>query len=310
MTGAALLAAIAWVAYAVAGPGLARRLPPPAAARSLVLSALLLALSSVLVVGALGATWVGQLPEVVDLGPWSAATLRAESPVPPVAAVACTVLVGVAAVNVAVTAWRRVRALVSVARCCRGLRATGGVVVVDSEQPDAFTTPSPHGRIVVTTGLLRNLSVDESRALLAHERSHLVHRHGWWVLAADLAAAANPLLVPVAAAVRRTVERWADEDAARVVGDRALVARSLARAALLVNAAPRPPVPAAAAAGGDVVDRVRAMLAPPPRTRLLPAVALVFMLLLAVVATATVRADTDRLFDDAGHSAAVSHPQR
>ena len=114
----------------------------------------------------------------------------------------------------------------------------------------------------------------------------------------------NPLLVPTAVAVRRAVERWADEDAARVVGDRGLVARSLARTALLVNAPAA--VPVAAASGGDVGDRVRAMLGPPPRTRPLPAAVLAVMLLLAVVASGTVPYDADLLFDRAGLSASAS----
>ena len=56
MTAAALLAATAWVAYALGGPRLARRLRPATAARAMVLAALLVALSSVVVLAALAAT--------------------------------------------------------------------------------------------------------------------------------------------------------------------------------------------------------------------------------------------------------------
>jgi hypothetical protein len=45
--------------------------------------------------------------------------------------------------------------------------------------------------------------------VLAHETSHLLHNHAWWLLAADLAAAANPLLRPTARTAARCVERWA-----------------------------------------------------------------------------------------------------
>jgi Zn-dependent protease with chaperone function len=304
VTAAALLAATAWVAYALGGPRLARRLRPPAAARALVFAALVVAASSLVVLGAVAATWIGQLPEVGRLGWWSAATLRAESPIPRVPAIACAVLVCLAVANLTRTGWRRVRVLFGLSRCCRELRATDGVILLDSERRDAFTTTPPNARIVVTTGLLDRLSADEGRALFAHERSHLDHRHGWWILTADLAAAVNPLLVPTAGAVRRAVERWADEDAARVVGDRGLVARSLARTALLVNAPAA--VPVAAASGGDVGDRVRAMLGPPPRTSPLPAAVLAVMLLLAVVASGTVPYDADLLFDRAGLSASAS----
>ena len=52
----------------------------------------------------------------------------------------------------------------------------------------------------------------------------------------DLAAAINPTLRPTARALRHTVERWADEDAADAVADRRTVARALARAALAAHA--------------------------------------------------------------------------
>ena len=311
VTGAALLAAAGCLAYALVGPRLARRLPPAVATRWLVVAALLVAVSSVLVVVAVAATWVGLLPGVGELGPWSAQRLRADSRVPPAVGIACAALVCVALVRLAVTVYRRAASIVSVVRCCRRLPPTvDRVVVVDSPKVEAFTTPPPGARIVVTSALLRHLPPDEGRALLAHERSHLTHRHVWWILAADLAAAVNPLLVPTADAVRRTVERWADEDAARVVADRTLLARSLARTALLAHgSADRIP----RATGGDVADRVRAMLSPPPRLRLLPAAALAVLLTLALVAAAAVPVDTEEAFDRAAYAPAgrtVPHPSR
>ena len=120
----------------------------------------------------------------------------------------------------------------------------GSLVVLDSDMPDAFTTPEATGRIVVTRGMLRALPADERAALLAHERSHLSHRHAWWATAADLAARANPTLVPTARTLRNAVERWADEDAAARLGDRRLVARALARAALARQRHPRDLLPA------------------------------------------------------------------
>src|SRR5256885_2066747 len=107
------------------------------------------------------------------------------------------------------------------------------------------------------------------RALLAHEAAHLAHRHVWWLLAAELAGAANPVLAPTVRAITHTVERWADEDAARAVTDRRLVARTLARTALLIRAAPAGPV-GLTAVGGDVPERGRALLEPPPRPRVIP----------------------------------------
>jgi Zn-dependent protease with chaperone function len=65
---------------------------------------------------------------------------------------------------------------VAVYRTCRHLRGAGALVVVDDQRPDAYTTPQPAGRIVVTAGLLRALTGDERRVVLAHETSPLLHR--------------------------------------------------------------------------------------------------------------------------------------
>ncbi|MFD0504110.1 hypothetical protein ACFQ0G_16340 [Streptomyces chiangmaiensis] len=75
--------------------------------------------------------------------------------------------------------------------------------------------------------------------LLAHERAHLAHRHAFLATAVTLAAAADPLLAPVRTTVTFLVERWADERAADVVGDRSTTARALARAALTTRRRPR-----------------------------------------------------------------------
>ena len=80
------------------------------------------------------------------------------------------------------------------------------------------------------------------------------------------------------------MERWADEHAAVVTGDRQLAARAIARAALATAAAPAPrPAGDAGALGvlgtvrrlaparrpGPVPRRVAALLRPPPQPRLL-----------------------------------------
>jgi hypothetical protein len=305
---AVLLAMVAWIAFAVTAPRLARRLPPAAATLALATGSVMIAASSIIVVAMLAAPWIAQLPEVVELGPWSAPKLRSGSPIPVAAAAGCAALVGAAFVRLALTGWRRAAAIAAVHRCCQHLPATdANLVIVDSEQLDAFATPLPSGRIVVTTGLLRALSTDERRALLAHERAHLEHHHAWWVLATDLAAATNPLLRPSARAVRHAVERWADEQAARAVGDRALTARTIARVALLIKSNQQ--VPAMAATGGDVPDRVRALLTAPPRRRLLPVLGMAVMLTLSLSAGVDVHSRTDTVFDHAAVSQAHCDPR-
>jgi hypothetical protein len=93
----------------------------------------------------------------------------------------------------------------------------------------------------------------------------------------------------VARAVDYTVERWADEHAARVTGDRRLVAATIGQVAMLAT-----PVRQAAATlgivatrrvsvawAGPVPRRVAALLAPPPRSRYLLLAAAVLMVALA-----------------------------
>lgn len=82
--------------------------------------------------------------------------------------------------------------------------------------------------------MLRSLDEDERRALFAHERAHLSCRHHCSLLVVSLAGCVNPLLLR--SAVAFATERWADEGAARVVGDRRLTARAVGRAALVTAA--------------------------------------------------------------------------
>jgi Zn-dependent protease with chaperone function len=173
--------------------------------------------------------------------------------------------------------------------------------VVDDQRPDAFTTPQPAGRIVVTPGLLHALTDQERRVVLAHEASHLLHRHAWWLLAADLAAAANPLLRPTARAAARCVERWADEDAATTTGDRRAAARALARTALLTRNPDLAGRLALSATGGNVPARVRALMAPPPPARPASVAVLAALLLVLCAATVTVQHRGEQLFEHAGH---------
>ena len=130
--------------------------------------------------------------------------------------------------------WRRAAALAAAGREARLLPGAGQVVVTDDEAADAYTLPGMPCRIVITAGMLRALSQPERQVLLAHERAHASSLHYLFTTVARLAAAANPLLRPVATAVGYTVERWADERAAAVTGDRQLAARDLH--ALLVSA--------------------------------------------------------------------------
>ncbi len=298
MTAAVCGAVLAVIIFAVTAPGLGRRLPPALATRLLVPTTLVMAVATVLVLGLLASVWLGQLPLVAEVGAWSVSRLDAYDPVPDPLGAISLVLLAVALVRVLLKVLHRVRCLVVVYRTYHRQQSAGSVIVIDSDRVDAFATPAPGGRVVVTSALLRALGPTERRAVLAHEHSHLAHRHVWWALTADLAAAVNPLLRPTATAVGHAIERWADEDAATVLGDRHLVARTIARAALLRHDA-RSDALLPAATGADVPQRVRALLGPPPRRRPLAFAALAVLLVAGTFATVAVERSGDQLFDHA-----------
>ncbi|WP_405801294.1 M56 family metallopeptidase [Streptomyces sp. NBC_01506] len=119
------------------------------------------------------------------------------------------------------------------------------------------------GRIVVSTAMLACLDADERTALVAHERAHLAGYHHRYLLVVRFAARANPLLLPLRSAVAYTTERWADEEAARVTGERRVVARAIGKAALVSRGTPTPTL-SGFAAPGPVPRRVAALLEPAP----------------------------------------------
>ena len=281
----------------------ASRLPPQIATWLLTGAAVALAALSTAILGLLACTAILRIPLVATLGHMSVQVIRHNDPASLSAAVGGAALLAVAVAAAGRAAWRRVRALVSAARHARCLPGSSQVVVVPDGSPDAYAVPGWPGRIVVTAGMLDALNPDERRVLLAHERAHAQSHHYLFTALTHLAAAANPLLRPVAAAVTYTVERWADETAARDCGDRRLAARAIGKAALASaeRTAPGPVRPRAVAMGiagpfrtrgasrwrgasqwrgvtrlGDVLGvggagpvprRVAALLAPPPRIR-------------------------------------------
>jgi Zn-dependent protease with chaperone function len=296
------------VSVLLAGSGrrLGRMLPPRTAALLLTLTALVTALATGFVLAVLGFTVAARNAELAELGHWSARTLVSVDPVPLTAGTAAGLLVTGLAAAAMTRAVRTGRELWAAGATCRRLPHTAGLVVVQDDRPDAYALPGLSGRVVVSTGMLRSLPAGERRVLLAHESAHLAHRHHLYVQLAELAAAANPLLRPAAAAVGYAVERWADEHAAAVVGDRQLAARALARAwaaRRAGRAAPAPPGPgrgaALAAAGSAVTERARALLNPPPRPRRLLTTALLGLTAASVSAGLVTAHDTEHRFEQA-----------
>lgn len=138
---------------------------------------------------------------------------------------------------------------------------TAGVRVVDDPRALAYVESGPGGGVVVSTGMLAVLGPTERRAMLAHEMAHVRHRHDRF-LAIGRLASVLPVGGPrVYRHLHFALERWADEDAALVVGNRSVVAHAVARAALAQDDLE---VGLLGMAGGDIVGRVECLLATPP----------------------------------------------
>jgi hypothetical protein len=282
---------------------LATRLPPKIATWLLTSAAVILAALSTAVLGFLALTAVLRIPLIASLGHLSLAVIRREDPASLSAALVAAGLLAAATLAAAHAAWRRGRALVAAARRARCLPGAGQVVVIPEGAADAYTVPGWPGRIVVTAGMLNALDPAERQVLLAHERAHADNHHYLFTALSHFAAAANPLLRPVATAVGYTIERWADETAAGRCGDRKLAARAVGKAALASSrtGVPRGRVTTAATGiAGPVLDpvrrltgkgspgvvprRVAALLAPAPSVRPLLVAAVTAVVLISGVA--------------------------
>ncbi|MBV6699679.1 M56 family metallopeptidase, partial [Kitasatospora aureofaciens] len=257
---------------------LADALPPRAAAWMLAGSAAVLAGGTLCSLGLLAAAGLLQLPPVAAFGHLSLPWLTTAAPSAPLAAaVAALALAALTALAVRTArrrrldlrrAWaalpasdrhvdtrprrasmRRARTRRAILDCAHALLSPPGhpLAVLDDERADAFALPGRvrrpgrpgvPGRIVVTSGMLRALTGPERAALLAHERAHLTGRHHVFLALAEHAADVHPALRPLRAPLGYHLERWADEVAAARVGDRAVTARAVGRAALAASRSP------------------------------------------------------------------------
>ena len=127
--------------------------------------------------------------------------------------------------------------------------------IAHSHKPYAVTLPGRAGQIVISTAMVDLLDDDEQRIVVAHERAHARYRHDRYLLTAELAAAALPPLRALARRVNYSIERWADEAAAAVCGDRELVAVTLGKVALQTH-----PPTVAGFSGLGVASRMGALL--------------------------------------------------
>jgi Zn-dependent protease with chaperone function len=281
----------------VAARPLAAMLEPRQATWLLTMTAVALAGCSSVALALLAAYAAARAPVLAGLGDYSQQIVQRGDPIPFSAGVLAGLSLLAAAVAVAVIFRKRARALAESYRRAAELHGDDAVVVVPGPGVEAYAMPGRPGRIVVSRLLLDRLGADSRTALIAHEQAHLSGRHHLFVAAARLAAAANPMLLPVARSVEYTVERWADEHAADITGDRGLVAETIGRVALLASPlSARPPRMSLGVLGsraqrlslalaGPVPRRVAALLMAPPRQRIA-----VFAACLAIVAIAGVAA--------------------
>lgn len=140
---------------------------------------------------------------------------------------------------------------------------TPPVVFLDRDAPALFCTGVRRHTIVVSRGALRLLDRRELRAALAHELAHLA-RHdpaaSWILMAARALQFFNPAFQVLSRAIAKDAEWLADDEAARVCGDRLALASGLIKLHRATSGAPavRRTLPFAAALA-DPLDRVRSL---------------------------------------------------
>lgn len=199
-------------------------LAPAAATRLLALTAATSALTIgwLLLLTVFG--WAVSYPALDTVSSWCTVATPGHHPVGSLLGVA-------AALTLAVGSARAIAAGVRFWRTDAAWRGTDPVEIVPSPEPIAFAVPGRGGTVVVSTGLLRGLPRRQRDALLAHEHAHVRLHHHRYVRVTQVATKVMPLLYPLDRWVMLATERWADEEAARVVGDRRVVADALVAAA-------------------------------------------------------------------------------
>lgn len=258
-----------------------RRLPPRLATRFIVVSLGAIAVAAIPTVALVALAFLAHVP-VVGLGfQWCAQAIGLHDSVPwwlGVVAVAVLVLGAARSIRL----WREHRAFrVDVGR---------PPYVASDAVPFAVTLPGRAGQIVISSAMIEMLDEDEQRVVIAHERAHARYRHDRYVFVAQLAAAAIPPLRHLAQRVVYSVERWADEAAAAVCGDRQLVAVTLGKVALRANDVRAPGRAAwwgrgasSQFGGFGIASRMEALLAPPVHRPRVASIAAVWSSVLAVM---------------------------
>jgi hypothetical protein len=160
-----------------------------------------------------------------------------------------------------VLAWRRTRDASITCSIEPGLghhRTFRGheLVILPTARVLAYSVQSgKRSQIVVSQGVVEQLSSEEFIAVLAHEHAHLRHAHQRRLVLASLLEGTFAPLRRCTTELRLALERWADEDAARQSG-RSTVRRALLE--LLVPLIAESALPAFTTAD-TVIERIEAL---------------------------------------------------
>ncbi|MET9476001.1 M56 family metallopeptidase, partial [Streptomyces sp. NPDC002922] len=207
-----------------------QHLHPRSATRLLAAVGTTLALCSTVCLALLMVVGTAQLPGNPLPDGWSDPEVRAAVPYEEKAGIVAIGVLAAVVVACGSAVHHHVRQRIRAARALRSLpEQPSGVAVLPDPEPYAYALPGAPGRVVVSTAMMECLTARERRALVAHERAHLTARHHRYLLATQLAARANPFLLPLRTAVAYSTERWADEAAALATGDRRAVAVTVDR---------------------------------------------------------------------------------
>lgn len=283
-------------AFGLIAPRLTDELPPRLATWLLTGGGVLLAAASSVSLALLAFRAIGQLPFIAAFGSWSDDFIRLRNPRSAPVGTLAAVLVVVFAARFSRIGLTRLRATRSAYRLAAALPRQGGELsLLDVDARRAYAIPGRPGCIVVSRGMLRELDAGQRRALLAHERAHLDHHHHVHQTAGYLVTAVNPLLRKVPAALARSTERWADEDAAQVC-PRDVVAEAVTRAAIGRSTDDTPGI-ALCAGVTDVAARIRALREPKPRVSLWPPLIVVTLSVGSVVSAVSAWRATEGLFE-------------
>ncbi|EDZ66164.1 peptidase, M48 family [Nitrosococcus oceani AFC27] len=145
-----------------------------------------------------------------------------------------------------------------------------GIWVVESEWPLALTSGFSQPRIFISTKLLRDLSPPQLAAVLAHERAHF-YRYDparYFIARAAAGLHISWLRRKLLEDLSLAAEQACDEEAARQVGDRLLVADTIVQVERWCCRQRRSaPVPLPSFMGSQVVARVEFLLASPQKAQ-------------------------------------------